>query len=168
LINNFIQLTEAMIESQPVDKSLKWRIRLAKIYIIGNSIGLLLSLVLFAVGYLDWLWFSRQIMASIGGYLIAFIILKLPTGKVQYEPNRARKITGFFFVLGGEMFTSIFLFFVTGYLLMTILGSKILAGPIGDAFLIFSFCIGPIIGSIFGYAIFKKSKYSNLSLYSSF
>jgi hypothetical protein len=157
-----------MIESQTVDKSLNWRIRLAKIYIIGNSIGLLLSLVLFMVGYLDWLWFSRQIMASIGGYLIAFIILKLPTGNVKYEPNRARKITGFFFVLGGAMFTSILLFFVTGYLLMTILGSKISAGPIGDAFLIFSFAVGPIIGGIFGYAVFKKSKYSNPSLYASF
>ena len=107
-------------------------------------------------------------MASIGGYLIAFIILKLPTGKVKYEPNRARKITGFFFVLGGAMFTSIFLFFATGYLLMTILGTKIPAGPIGDAFLIFSFGIGPIIGCILGYVVFKKSKYSNPSLYSSF
>lgn len=168
MINNLIQLNEEMIESQPVDKSLKWRILLAKIYIIGNSIGLLLSLVLFVVGYLDWLWFSRQIMASVGGYLIAFIILKIPTGRVKYEPNRARKITGFFFVLGGAMFTSILLFFVTGYLLMTILGTKIPAGPIGDAFLIFSFGIGPIIGSVFGYAVFKKSKYSNPTLYSSF
>ena len=141
---------------------------LSKIYIIGNSIGLLLSLVFFAVGYLDWLWFSRKIKASIGGYLIALIILKFPTGKVKYEPNRARKLTRFFFVLAGAMFTSTLLFFVTGYLLITILGTKIPVDPIGDVFLIFSFGIGPIIGSVFGYAIFKKSKYSNPTLYSSF
>jgi hypothetical protein len=51
---------------------------------------------------------------------------------------------------------------------MAVLGTKIPAGPIGDTFLYFSFGIGPIMGGIFGYIIFKKSKYSNPSLYSSF
>jgi hypothetical protein len=82
-----------------------------------------------------------------------------------YNPNRARKITGFFFILGGAIFTPITLFFATGFALMTILGTKIPSGLIGDTFLIFSFGIGPIIGAIVGYTIFKRSKYSNPSFY---
>lgn len=156
------------MQSQAVEKTSIWKVRIAKFYIIASSIGLLVSIVLFITGYLDWLWFSRQVFASTGDYLIALIIWKMPTKNSRYEPNRARKITAFFFVLGGAMFTSIALFFFTGYLLMTILGTRIPAGPIGDAFLAFSFGVGPIIGGIFGYLIFRKSKYSNPSLYSSF
>ncbi len=85
-----------------------------------------------------------------------------------YEPKRARKLTGFFFILGGALFTSIILFFVVGFSLMTILGTRIPSGPIGDSFLIFSFVGGPIIGAIIGYVLYKKSKYSKPLFYSSY
>lgn len=152
----------------PSDKSLKWRILIAKIYIIANSVGLLVSSLLFITGFLDWLWFSRQLVASAGGYLVALFVWKLPIGRIKYEPNRAMKLTCFFFILGGAMFTSIALFFVTGFLLMAILGARIPVGPIGNTYLIISFIGGPIIGSIIGFLIFKRSKYSNPSLYTSY
>ena len=49
-----------------------------------------------------------------------------------YEPNRARKLTGFFFILGGAIFTSSLLFFVVGFALITIIGTRIPSGPIGE------------------------------------
>ena len=84
---------------------------------------------------------------------------------MQPKANRAMKSTRFFFILGGAIFTSIILFFLVGFLLMTILGAPIPAGIIGDSFLLFSFGFGPIIGGFIGYLVFKRSKYSNPQLY---
>jgi hypothetical protein len=66
------------------------------------------------------------------------------------------------------MFTSIFLFFVTGAVLMAILGTRIPSGLVGTTFLLFSFVGGPIIGGMIGYLFFKRSKYSNPTFYSPF
>ena len=87
---------------------------------------------------------------------------------MESKAKRARRLTGFFFVLGGAIFNSILLFFATGLLLMAILGRHIPTGPIGDSFLLFSFGLGPIIGGIIGYLAFKRSKYSNPSLYTDY
>ena len=81
---------------------------------------------------------------------------------------RARKLTGVSFVVGGAIFTSILLFFTIGFTLVTILGKPIPSGPLGDAFLLFSFVGGAILGGILGYLLFKRSKYANPSFYSPF
>ncbi len=79
-----------------------------------------------------------------------------------------KKLNRFFFILGGAIFGSITIFFVLGTLLITLLGGPIPSGSFGTAFLLFSFAVGPIIGGFIGYFIFKKTRYSNPELYSSY
>ena len=160
-------LTEISNKS-PVEQTYKWKRLIASILAIANAISLVVSSLLFFVGYIDWHFFSSQIIYSLVAFLVAFIIFKFPTSRPKYDPKRARKLTAISFVIGGAMFTSIFLFFAIGVLLMTILGTKIPGGPIGTAFLLFTFLAGPIIGGSIGYLLFKRSKYSNPSFYSPF
>jgi hypothetical protein len=87
---------------------------------------------------------------------------------MESKAIRARRLTAFFFVLGGALFTSIAIFFVAGFLLTIILGTHIPTGIIGDSYLTFSFGLGPIIGGIIGYLVFKKSKYSDPTLYTEY
>ncbi len=63
---------------------------------------------------------------------------------------RAIRLTAFAFILGGALFTCIILFFVTGFLLMYILGTDIPADPIGDSYRAFSLGLGSVIGGISG------------------
>jgi hypothetical protein len=152
----------------PIEQADKWKRVIAYILAIANGISLIVSSLLFFIGYIDWHFFSSQIIYSLAAFLVAFIIFKFPTSRPKYDPNRARKLTGFFFVLGGAMFTSIFLFFALGFTLMSILGTTIPSGLLGTAFLVFSFLGGAIIGGIIGYLLFKRSKYSKPSFYSPF
>jgi hypothetical protein len=153
---------------QPMEQSYKRKRLIASILAIANAISLIVSSLLFFIGYINWHFFSSQMIYSFVAFLVAFIIFKFPTSRPKYDPKRARKLTAASFVIGGAMFTSIFLFFVTGILLMTILGTRIPGGPIGTAFLLFSFVGGPIIGGIIGYYLSRRSKYSNPSFYSPF
>ena len=155
-------------EGPPADQAKKWKTVIAGLLAAANGVSLIVSSGLYSIGYIDWHFFSSQIVYSLVAFLVALIIFKLPTSRPKYDPNRARKITGFSFVLGGAIFTSIFLFFATGVILMTILGTRIPGGTLGTAFLLWSFGLGPIIGGLIGYILFKKSKYSKPSFYSPF
>jgi hypothetical protein len=152
----------------PEDQPKKWKTIIASLLAIGNAISLIVSSALFFIGYIDWHFFSSQIIYSLVAFLVAFIIFKMPTSRQKYDPIRARKLTGFSFVIGGAIFTSIFLFFSTGIVLMTILCTRIPGGILGNAFLIWAFVFGPIIGGLIGYIVFKRSKYSKPSFYSPF
>jgi hypothetical protein len=150
------------------DQPRKWKTIIASLLALANAISLIASSALFFIGYIDWHFFSSQIVYSLVAFLVAFIIFKLPTSRQKYDPNRARKLTGFSFVLGGAILTSVFLFFAIGVILMTILGTKIPGGTLGNTFLICAFGFGPIIGGLIGYMVFKRSKYSKPSFYSPF
>ncbi len=153
---------------QRIEQSYKWKRLIGSILAIANAISLIVSTILFSVGYIDWHFFSAQIIYSLVAFFVAFIIFKFPTSRPKYDPNRTRKITVFSFVLGGAIFTSIFLFFATGVLLMAIIGTRIPGGILGNAFLLWAFGVGPMIGGIIGYIVFKRSKYSKSSFYSPF
>jgi hypothetical protein len=155
-------------EGPPADQAKKWKTIIAGLLAAANSVSLIVSLGLYFIGYIDWHFFSSQIIYSLVAFLVALIIFKLPTSRQKYDPDRARKLTGIFFVLGGAIFTSIFLFFTTGVLLMTILGTRIPGGTLGNAFLLWAFGFGPILGAVIGYIVFKRSKYSKPSFYSPF
>jgi hypothetical protein len=92
----------------------------------------------------------------------------MPTEWPRYEPNRARTLTKISFIFLGAFFGGVIAFFATGFLLIQILGGPIPGGPLGDAFLIFAWIITPTIGGFIGYLIFKRSKYSDPSLYSAY
>jgi|WetSurMetagenome_2_1015567.scaffolds.fasta_scaffold208784_1 hypothetical protein len=153
---------------QPINQAHKWKKVVATILAVANIINLIVSTVLFSINYIDWHLYSSQIIYSFVAFLVAFIIFKLPTSRPKYDPNRARKLTGFFFVLGGALFTSIFVFFVLGFILMSILGTTIPSGLLGTAYLLFSFVGGAMIGGIIGYLLYKRSKYSDPHFYSPF
>ena len=84
------------------------------------------------------------------------------------EINRARTLTKISFIFLGAFFSGIVAFFAGGYLLIQILGGPIPGGPLGNVFLVFAWIVAPILGGFIGYLIFKKSKYSNPSLYSGY
>jgi hypothetical protein len=153
-------------EGPPADQAKKWKTIVAGLLAAANGVSLIVSSGLYSIGYIDWHFFSSQIIYSLVAFLVALIIFKLPTSRPKYDPNRARKLTGFSFVLGGALFTSIFLFFALGLILMAILGTRIPAGTLGNTFLFCAFGFGPIIGGIIGYMVFKRSKYSKPSFYS--
>ena len=155
-------------EGPPADQAKKWKTIIAGLLAAANGVSLIVSLILYFIGYIDWHFFSSQIIYALVAFLVALIIFKLPTSRQKYDPNRARKLTGFSFVVGGAIFTSIFLFFTTGIVLMTILGTRIPGGTLGNAFLLWAFGFGPIIGGLIGYIVFKRSKYSKPSFYSPF
>ena len=141
---------------------------IATILSVGNVIAIVISSILFLVGYLDWQAFSAQLTFSSVALLIALIIFKMPAGLPRYEPNRARRLTEFSFIIGGALFGSILIFFLSGAILMQILGGPIPSGNFGNAYLLFSFVIGPFIGGAIGYIVYRKSKYSKPAFYSPF
>ncbi len=145
-----------------------WRRRIAILTVIGSIAGLIMSFPLFFLGYINETLFIRGMVGSVGGFLVALIIYKMPTGRIRYEPNRARKMAGLSFIVLGA-FGGLFIgFFGVGFLLITVLGGPIPSGVIGNAFLISAFIAAPIIGGFIGYLIFKRSKYFDPSLYSSY
>jgi phosphate/sulfate permease len=155
-----------MGESREHPVATKWRKRIAIFLILSSIVGLIGTPVLFFLGYINDTLFIHGIVGSIGGFLVAFIIYRMPTGRFRYEPNRARTLTRISFIFLGAFFGGIIAFFAAGYLLIEILGGPIPGGPLGNAFLIFAWIVAPIIGGFIGYLIFRRSKYSDLSLYS--
>jgi hypothetical protein len=157
-----------MEESGEHPVATKWRKRIAILLVLSSIVSLIVAPVLFFFGYIDEALFMRGIAGSVAGFLVAFIIYKMPTGRLHYEPNRARTLTKISFIFLGAFFGGIIAFFATGFLLMVILGGPIPGGPLGNAFLIFAWIVAPIIGGFVGYLIFKRSKYSDPSLYSAY
>ena len=158
-----------MEQSKPVRDSIRrFRRGLAILIVLGNIVGLIISLPLFFLGYINETWLFRGLVGSIGGFLVAFIIYKMPDDISRYEPNRARTLTKISFIFLGAFFGGILAFFAAGFLLIQILGGPIPGGPLGNAFLIFAWIVAPIIGGFIGYLIFKRSKYSDPSLYSGY
>ncbi len=152
----------------PMEQAYKWKRVVASILAIANGISLIVSTLLFFVGYIDWHFFSSQIIYSLVAFLVALIIFKFPTTRPKYDPKRARKLTCYSYSVGGAIFTSIFLFFALGALLISILWQPIPGGPLGNAFWVLSFVGGAMIGGMIGYILFKRSKYSDPSFYSPF
>ena len=96
-----------MEESREHPVAAKWRRRIAILLVIGNIVGLIMLFPLFFLGYINDAWLFRGMVGSIVAFLAAFIVYKMPTRGLRYEPNRARKLAGLsFIVLGafGELF----------------------------------------------------------------
>ena len=155
-----------MEESREHPVATKWRKRIAALLVLGSIVNLIGAPVLFFLGYINEALFIRGIVGSVAGFLVALIIYKMPTGRLRYEPKRARTLTKLSFIFLGAFFGGIIAFFATGYLLITILDGPIPGGPLGNAFLIFAWIVAPILGGFIGYLIFRRSKYSDPSLYS--
>jgi hypothetical protein len=155
-----------MEESREHPVATKWRKRIAALLALSSIVNLIGAPVLFFLGYINEALFIRGIVGSVAGFLVALIIYKMPTGRLRYEPKRARTLTKLSFIFLGAFFGGIIAFFATGYLLITILGGPISGGPLGNAFLIFAWIVAPIMGGFIGYLIFRRSKYSDPSLYS--
>jgi hypothetical protein len=158
-----------MEKSHSVQDSIgRFRRGLAILIVLGTIVGLIVSLALFFLEHIDELWLLRGIVSSLCGFLIALIIYKMPTGWPRYEPNRARTLTKISFIFLGGFFGGAIAFFGAGFLLIQILGGPIPGGLLGNAFLFFAWVIAPIIGGFIGYVVFKRSKYSDPSLYSGY
>jgi len=159
---------KTMKKANGVQVALKWRKRIAVLLALSSGASLIYTLVAYYVGSLNGSWLSRGTVASVGGFFVAFIIYKMPNGWPRYEPNRARTLAKISFIFLGAFFSGVIVFFATGFLLMEILGGPIPAGPLGNGFLIFAWIIAPVIGGFIGHLIFKRSKYSDPSLYSGY
>jgi hypothetical protein len=157
-----------MGESREHPVATKWRKRIAALLVLGSIVNLIGAPVLFFLGYINEAFFIRGIVGSVAGFLVALIIYKMPTGRLRYEPNRVRTLTKISFIFLGAFFGGIIAFFGTGFLLTAILDGPIPGGPLGNAFLIFAWIVAPIIGGFIGYLIFRRSKYSDPSLYSAY
>ena len=108
-----------MEQSKPVrDLIRRFRRGLAILIVLGNIVGLIISLPLFFLGYINETWLFRGLVGSIGGFLVAFIIYKMPDDISRYEPNRARTLTKISFIFLGAFFGGILAFFAAGFLLM--------------------------------------------------
>jgi membrane protease YdiL (CAAX protease family) len=146
----------------------KARRQVANVIILCDIAGLIMSFPLFFLGYINEMLLFRGIVGSIGGFLVAFIIYKMPEDILHYEPNRARKLTGLSFIGLGAFGGFLIGFFGIGFLAIAVLGGPISGGLLGNAFLTFAWIVAPIIGGYIGYLIFKRSKYSDPALYSSY
>ena len=143
-----------MEDSKKYQGSFKWRRWLAILIVIGAIVGLIVSFSQFFLSYIDEALLFRQLIYSAASFLLALFIYKLPEPRPNL--NRARLYTTIFFIIGGATIGIPITFFITGFLLRAILGGPIPAGPLGDAFLIFSFIVAPFIWGYIGYLISKK------------
>lgn len=150
----------------------EWRKRIATFLVICSIISLIVAPVLFYFNYLTKSYLISGMFGSLGGFIVAFIIYRMstsarvPTSKP--DPNRAKTLTGLSFIFLGAFGGLIVGFFGVGSFLKIYLGGSIPTGLIGDSFLVFAWIIAPIIGAFIGYLIFKRSKYSKLSLYTGY
>jgi hypothetical protein len=142
-----------MEESKRYEGSFKYRRWLAILIVIGSTAGLIISFVQFSIGYIAQDLLFRQLIYSGVGFLVAIFIYKIPEPKPNF--NRAKLITTIMVVFGTATIGIPITFFTTGFLLRAILGGPIPAGPLGDAFLIFSFIVAPFIWGFIGYFIAK-------------
>ena len=141
-------------ESQKYQGSFKWRRGLSILIVVGSIVGLIISFPQFSLGYIAEDLLFRQVIYSVGGFLVAIFIYKLPEPKPNL--NRAKLVTTIILVFGIATLGIPVTFFITGFLHRAILGGPIPPGPIGDAFLVFSFMVAPFIWGFIGYLISKK------------
>ena len=141
----------------------KFRQPLAILIVIGTIAGLAIQSSRFFLGYIDGDALFRQMIYFAASFLVPLFIYKLP--EPRPNPDRARTLTKISFIVGGALYGAIITFFVVGFLLTAILGGPIPGGLLGNAYLAFSFIVAPIIWGYIGYLIFKRSKYSSLSVF---
>jgi hypothetical protein len=65
----------------PMEQAYKWKRLIASLLAIANAISLIASSLLFVAGYIDWHFFSSQIVYSLVAFLVAIIIFKFPTSR---------------------------------------------------------------------------------------
>ena len=149
-------------ESKKYQGSFKWRRGLAILIVIGSIAGLIIQFSRFFLGYINEDSLFLQMIYSFGGFLVALFIYKLPEPRPNL--NRARLVTSVMFIFGFSALGIPLTFFAGGFLLRAILGGPIPAGLLGNAFLVFSFIVAPVIWGYIGYLISKRTKFSEPNL----
>ena len=86
----------------PLEQAYKWKRVIASILALANGISLIVSTLLFFVGYIDWHFFSSQIIYSLVAFFVALIIFKFPTTRPKYDPKRAKKTNLFVLYFRGR------------------------------------------------------------------
>ena len=143
-----------MDEPKKYQGSFKWRRGLAILIVTGSIAGLIIQFSRFSLGYINEDLVFQQVIYSAAFFIVALFIYKLP--EPRPNRNRARLVTSVVFIFGFSALGIPITFFAVGFLLRAILGGPIPTGPVGDAFLIFSFVVAAFIWGYVGYLISKK------------